>query len=410
MMQLHAAINYLRCKNSILIMLLFCTACKTTQPVVQSPQQHIPIATKPDVKTDSVIPKEIEKQKNILNLGYIMPFYFETNALPILTDDKPTIEPQSLSALSFFQGAQLAIDSFTNENLKVVCNAYDLADSTLSLKITNDKQVNNNDFIFTTSLAPLRELLIQSPTPKYFCIQPVAIAHKNLAVCQPTNQAMIKQLALFIAEKNMPVAIIFRNQKKEKELAKWIQTEIDSALSFKNSLYKTSMFDHSSLKQQVLQKLDKQQKSIVLIASNDEAFIAPLIHEMASDNKLKIQIIGLPTWENYESLSFTDLQLLQTIIFNNDYLNFKDLEIQKLRKTFINKYKCDLSYPSYQGFYLTKNILLNYIQIKTEWGNQKLQEVLNGHTFKFSSNQPFNGYFNTETYFLLYNNFSLQKQ
>jgi hypothetical protein len=387
------------------------SSCKTTQHVQQAtPKTTIEVITSPVLKSDTLISKTEAQLPSTLMLGFVMPFYFESNLNPAEGEEIKKLEPQSLSSISFMQGALLALDSFKNENLNIHFSAFDLADTATVTGLIKDKNLSLCDFVFISNQAPLSDLLNHNHNMKFFCIQPTMLMHNNLMACQPNNQTMIKELALFLAKKNLPVSIIYRNQKKEKELALWMQKEIDTALTDFNYKTKTLMLDYTSLKTQLLTKLDKTKNNLIVIASNDEAFLAPIIHELASENSIKIQLFGLPTWENFESLNFNDLQKLNTVIFNNSFVDYNDTETNTLRKSFIKKYNADLTFQTLQGFYLIKSIMQNHSNIKTEWSHKKLTEIFNNQLFYINMSSPFNGYYNSTTFFLKFSNFSLQKQ
>ena len=130
------------------------SSCKTSQQTSQ-PSQHKPAASTPPPKSDpsaaEVTPeKKLETVKRRFVL--IMPFELEKNFEEKSEENKePEVNPSSLNAISFFEGATMAVDSLKAEQVEVKINAYDTpADSAGVVRMMTNAAVKEADVVFGT--------------------------------------------------------------------------------------------------------------------------------------------------------------------------------------------------------------------------------------------------------------------
>lgn len=359
----------------------------------------------------------ISSEPAVLNIGFLMPFALSEN-LQTTEDDLQTEEliPSSIAYLEFYEGAKMATDSLNPDAIKINLKIYDTYDSLTSLSIVNNPKVYSNSFIFASNPVQINALIKNAEKYKSPVIwtQSSSIKSRQLMLIQPNNQSMISSMANYLAKHyaDAKITVLYRDTKKEKELGDWFAAQIDTAIFKENGdSLKVMRINYSTAKTNgLLSKLSKTKKNLIVVTSSDEAFISPLV-KMLNDtlDVYKIQLCGMPTWENFESVNFKELQQLQTLIFSNNYLDFSDAELINFRKAFIDKYATDPLYQAYQGFFLMKTIIKTK-HLKEDWTNSLNNANFKTDMFKFNSKNESFGYENTFINVLKFDQNTLIKQ
>lgn len=365
------------------------------------------------VKKDTIVSSEPTE----LNIGFLMPFALSEN-LQTPEDDLLTEEliPSSIAYLEFYEGVKMATDLLNLDSIKINLKIYDTYDSLTSLGIINNPKVYSNSFIFASSPVQINTLVknAEKYNSPVIWTQSSSIKSRQLMLIQPNNQSMINSMANYLAKHfaDAKITVLYRDIKKEKELGDWFAAQIDTAIFKENGdSLKVMRINYSTLKTNgLLSKLSKTKKNLIVVTSSDEAFISPLV-KMFNDtlDVYNIQLCGMPTWENFESVSFKELQQLQTLIFSYNYLDFSDPEIINFRKAFIDKYATDPLYQAYQGFFLMKTIIKTK-HLREYWTNNLNTAKFKTDMFKFNSKNENRGYENTFINVLKFDQNTLIKQ
>lgn len=411
------AVNYIQiiclCCFSFLIV-----QCKPAKQSVSAPV--VVIEKKDTAKTPETVKEtSTPKAEDTIHIyaGFLMPFALQENLKPAEDDLQPEeLFAPSLQFLEFYEGAKMAADSFQNEFLKVHLKAYDTADSLIGQTIWNNTKIYTNDVLFAANPIPANSLLKNAE--KNNC--PVIWTHttnlksKELMLIQPNNQTMINAMATYLAVHfaDVKITMVYRDTKKEKELADHFAAQIDTAMITENGdSTKVLKVNYSVAKAAgLISKLSKTDKNLIVVASSDEAFVSPLVKALYDTcSTYKIQLCGLPTWENFESVNVQELQKLQTLIFSNNYINYNDEEMNNFRKAFISKYFTDPVYQAYQGFFLMKG-LMNIKTIKQNWNTPGIEKSFKTELFNFNPASVNGGYENNFITVLKFDNYKLVKQ
>lgn len=391
------------------------------KPIKETQTKQITHVEKKDtVKTVAIVPKEKIKVEDtlVINIGFLMPFYFDENLKPQEDDTQPEeIYAPSLPSLEFYEGAKMAADSFSTDLLKINLKTYDIGDSLKCQKLINGTQIYSNDFIIASSPANLTDLILKAEKTNTHLIWNSSASNKSkqLMQCQPTNQTMINNMATYIAKNfaEAKIIVIYRDVKKEKELGDWFAAQIDTAFVNENGdTSKTTLINYSTAKTSgLISSLHKTKKNLLVVASSGEAFISSLVKILNDTTDVySIQLCGLPTWENFESINLVELQQLQTLIFSTNYVDYTNEELNNFRKSFIIKYATDPLYQAYQGFFLMKG-LIKIKNLNKVWGDSiNINSYFEKELFHFNWLTPFEGYENSKMSILKFDNYKLVKQ
>jgi len=167
----------------------------------------------------------------------------------------------------------------------------------------------------------------------------------NLALAVPTVNTQCRQMASFVSSNFAKdnILIVSQGNKKESELAG----------IFKNIIRQKSGNDSKVLigiKDPIAQ-LSSEKRNVIIIPSSSEAFVTQLVNLLnLKKDKYNITLIGLPTWEDFETLDFQVLENLNTYLFKAVNINTGDKEVKNFQKRYLNEYKGYPTNYSYQGF------------------------------------------------------------
>jgi len=175
------------------------------------------------------------------------------------------------------------------------------------------------------------------------------------------------------------IIMVYRTVKREDELARFFRTAIISGKG--NSKFKeynattTGSADISNM-------LDVSKRNLVFVISSDEAFISPLLSTLESLNIYNIQINGLPTWQDFESIDFMAFQNLQVNIFDNNFIDLTHPQRQFFRKAYISRFHTDPVPSAYNGFDLVYNLSKHCTNNRTDL-NDLIKKSFNNDDVNF---------------------------
>ena len=118
-----------------------------------------------------------------------------------------------------------------------------------------------------------------------------------------------------------------------------------------------------------------------------------------------VTIVGMPTWENFESIDFSALRNLNVLYFSSTYFDINNALVNTFRKKFLNKYNTEPLNSAFQGFEL-----LNYFA-KQMIGEKKSSEIsVSLIPFQFSNDNSENGFENKIIHILQVKDYSLSEK
>ena len=143
---------------------------------------------------------------------------------------------------------------------------------------------------------------------------------------------------------------------------------------------------------------------ILFINSTDESFVYKIFSELdrVKDFAIHFTVIGLPNWENFESIHIRYYDNFNVIFGSNFWVNYKSKEVTNFRKKYIQLFKKEPSKYAYLGFdnlffhvndllHLTKNGrwkgLTTSYKMATFEENQLFKENSYFHLLQFMNGQ-----------------------
>lgn len=394
-------------------------SCKSSRPVVFTPKPQPAVVKSPE-KSVEPKPKDVPKKPKEIKIALLLPLYLEQNLELDTNDARVEIEPHSIPALSFYEGALLAADSLEKTGIKVRLSVFDVApDSSVKHSIMMKYQeLKNFDLVFAnfpsaqasaaaevSKQSGMKMILTQSGNSSVLKNNP------NLVFASPSTLTQCTLMADYIVNE-FPYSnfiVLFRNIKRENELANGFKNATDSLLLNRHNIpNKTILMNYADSGLTVLEKyLSPEKRNILYFPSSDESYVSSVLSHLDTLNQ-KLTVVGLPTWENFESIPFNALINIEMYIFSSSFLDYGDSKITAFRKKFINHYKTDPLFNAYQGF----DLIWHYSKLFNTY-YMNFMEYLTidsaGSPFKFVQDDRTNGFENVSISVLKFENNQLLK-
>ena len=126
--------------------------------------------------------------------------------------------------------------------------------------------------------------------------------------------------------------------------------------------------------------------TVVFISSSNEDFVSSVLTSLASNKlKKKLFVIGLPTWQYFETIDQNLLDSCNVHLFSSGFIDFNNSDVTFFRKNFREKYNTEPSDISYQGYdaMLTagKSFLANGGKLISEEKSITVKGIYSDYTF-----------------------------
>ncbi|HET6244668.1 MAG: LysM peptidoglycan-binding domain-containing protein [Bacteroidetes bacterium] len=364
---------------------------------------------------------EDEQNPGEYNIALLLPLFIqendgiEKNKRPF---EKKILFDQSIVALQFYEGFLLALDSMNKEGLVANIYVYDTAKDSLQLKMVLAKpELKQMDliigplflsgFVQASKFALENEIHIVSPF-----IQQNSIIAENPYVSKvvPAPTTQFDQIAEFISEAypNQNLVLIHNSKLEDKPIVRaFTKKAAAKNLSIKEINYLTSDFKAIQL------ALSSNKKNILIVPSNDVAFVTDLISKLyfSSTQEKEIIVFGSDSWLDFENLDINYLQKLNTHIATANHVDFDNEKIKNFIGVYREKYLSDPSNYAFQGF----DLGYFYLSLLNKYGRYFSQKyVLFTHnglqlTFNVSKVSEQSGFENKGFSIIRFENYKLVK-
>ncbi len=322
------------------------------------------------------------------NIALLLPFNLDATST-VSADGYVTLDPVSQLCVDFYQGVLLALDTLKLNGLSVNLKVYDTFTDSLSItQFLKDSSMKSMDMVIGPAYnANLNIVADFCQENSIHFISPmssspaVTIDHSFAFQIIPTAANQVKLFCEYFLKKNKHASflILHTDSKLEKELANIFR----DCLNGEDSIYspQVSEYAKTSLKSsEIVSRLKFSSKNIIIIPSSDQAFVASTLAKLVDlQNKYEITVLGLPTWENFETFDLRKLDLLDVHYFTTNFVDFKEPNLIPIRQKFMSRFKTDPSVAAIQGY-----------DIMLVFGSALLKFGRDFKEFDFSIGQKFN--------------------
>ncbi len=397
--------NFIR-SISFFALALFIFRCSSTKKTVQAP----PPAPKPPVVVETK-PAETPKPQppKPLNFALLLPLDLKNQFVVDTSREAETaIDAASMNQLHFLEGALLAVDSLKQKGIIVNLKTFDTAIDSFSLtNLLYQKDVMNSDCIFAsfnggfyTTAATIAQkhnnkIVFTSPAPASTIKQ-----NKNVYLSVPATATQCSLTVNYIKKNysDVKIYVVNREVKREKDVADIFKTNFASS--------PVNYFTWTAAKEDsLLTGFSTTRQNVVIITSSDEAFVSPLLSKINALNMANITIMGLPTWENFESIDFSALKNLNILYFTSSYFDITNGQVLAFRKKFLSKYNTEPLPSAFAGF-----DLVNYFAKQMAGEKNASQISVSLAPYQFANDVPDNGFENKSIHILQVKDYSLIKK
>jgi LysM repeat protein/ABC-type branched-subunit amino acid transport system substrate-binding protein len=386
--------------------------------VIRIPQREIKEVEVPKVLAPAGPAPESKEMKQV-SINLMLPLFSAENDSIIgkeAFNDDDALFPKSLPAVEFMAGFKLACDSMAKAGLQIKINTIDIPSDSFACQNwfkSNTippadlnigpfhahcvqaalKTQKEKDRPWMIPLAQQAKLLIGNPT-----------AYKFSA--SVTTQ--MDELVQFLTKENKGARffIIHNNLSKERTLAEVIRK------SYKRNApdsIRTLIFKNEGSKG-IAAKLSASAENIIIVPSNDEAFVTDLINKLNTlSADYKIKLAGLENWISYDYLDPVFRQKLSLTLPANNYLDYKNEETKRFIKLYRHNFNTEPTRFSYTGYDCGIVFLQGWMKYGQGMGSKLNQEKMNGiqSRIRFEKTGPEGGFENHGVLILRYENFEL---
>ncbi|HVA97854.1 MAG TPA: ABC transporter substrate-binding protein, partial [Bacteroidia bacterium] len=380
-------------------------------------------------KNESVFPVDSIIKKDNYNIALFLPFNLDgidSINVDAIARGSGTIPPHTKIALSFYEGALMAIDSLKKQGFKCSIFVYsynlDAIDSTKDVykKIFLRPEFSSMNLIIgplysvafnrVEKLAKAKNIPIVSP---FIQQNKILFGNPNAFKAEPSEITELDSLAMFAATSytNQNIIIIKNDNSENNKNADLFKNKFLKAFKNNHPEVNVATFiskDFSGVKKY----FSSTKKNIVVMLSEDQPYVTNFINSLANvNNQDSIILFGMQAIHRFDNLDLTYLNTLQFHFATNIFVDYANKNTENFIENYRTNYLTEPNRYVYQGFDVTfycLNALKNYgINFVNNLPQLKMQGIQT--SFDFYKTDIESGYENKAIYILEYKDLELRK-
>jgi hypothetical protein len=289
---------------------------------------------------------------SLLRVAVILPFYLDLNDSLKSNNGKHIVYPKSETALDFYFGFKLAVDSLESLGYNIDLKTYDAPNDSVFESILNQNLLYDREYIFGPIYIRQFEELA-----KYYgydknkkLISPLSYKsvqgnYHNVFQTVPLSEVQLDTLIENLLLKYRNDQIIILGHSNEENLYSYSKKKLSKFILQKRCepfmISEEQLEDRDFLKAKL-----RVDRNVLLIPSNNRSFVSRLLPMLGSMQDTSFTVYGLDSWNRFNNLDFDDLEKLNVHMPRNfSYQN------SELYSTFTRKfYDSYYSYPKKYAF------------------------------------------------------------
>ncbi len=316
----------------------------------------------PTLVDSALMKKDVKKSASgKVHAALFLPLFVSDNFTDTSDIYRPSIVQHSKSPLEFYQGVLLACDSLTKSGMEIELTVIDTRNDSTKIKQSAGKLKNqswdlmigplqSNDLPYVLKIANDKKIPLITP---YSVPRSVVSNSPYLITSSASVQTQCEQMAAYLMKKykNENIFFISTGLPKEVELIQSFKNKLGAGVTYPEIVYpKQGMVE-------IKQLLKAKTKDILIVCSSDESKVNNLLTSLKALKDSSLIVIGMPTWESFQSLDYLILQNLNVHGFNTIWIDRKNEETIKFRKKYRAFYNSEPSEFAYQGYDLALHFL-----------------------------------------------------
>lgn len=345
------------------------SGCSSSRKTSQMPPPApAPKPAEQPVKQPEVVHEKLEKKE--FRIGLMLPLNLEQQ-IQMFDDTSGNAIPDynNLSNLQFVEGAQLAADSLKQLGINVNLNIAETpADSFALWRLWRQNNFVKCDAVISSvpsSFIPAVTRLSANSKQTLILTQPsntnFKSTNEHVFMLSPSTYTQCMVAAKEIATRfpDFKYVLLARDVKPDKDIAQIFKDHLPAK--------HLKQFISSSFIPDSVCKILKSEKAVLIITSSAEAYVNTILNQVNACIEKPALAIGLPTWENFESIDFSVLKNLRIAFFTSTYLDYHAASTKSFRNSFINHYKTEPFISAFQGY----EAIMEYVKSNTGHGPLK---------------------------------------
>ena len=257
--------------------------------------------------------------------------------------------------LDFIESVRYGLEKFTKAGVKIQLTVIDSESDTLKLSRLTKKDIDYSAII-TNEKGPMLKIIstiCQNRNIKLFATEinssDIIKNNKNAVSLMPSARSQCESIGEF-ASRYFPgsnAIILKTNNPKENE----------RSIAFKHGWSKQNngvVLQSDYVKngiQGILDSLSKSKNTVVFISTSNEAMVTSILSALRDKkNDYRFEVVGLPTWQSFETVDPKLLEQTNVMLFNSGRINFKPIEVIAIRKYFRDKFGSEPRESALQGY------------------------------------------------------------
>lgn len=296
---------------------------------------------------DSVLTYNYLQHDSTVKIALLLPFYLDLND-SLNSKGEGMIHPKSKVAIDYFSGFQLAIDTLTDLGLSIDVMLFDVLTDSVLQSILNQNLLFDRNIIFGPLYIRQFEQLAKyyGYDKKKTLISP--LSHKsvqgnylNVVQANPIAEVQIDSLINHLLSTFTSDKIVVFGHSGEEHLIQHAKKKLKHQILSDRCNAVTLDEENISNRQFLKNHLDVN-SNIILIPSNNRAFVSRILPILASMQDTSITVYGLETWNKFDNLDFDDLEKLNVHLPKYTPKSAANLKA-KFTENYMQKFR---SYPS----------------------------------------------------------------
>lgn len=263
------------------------------------------------------------------------------------------------SFAEFYEGFLLALDSLKTTKQQITLFTFDTKSDTIAIdKIIKELDIIRPDIIYGPIIpANIQRISAYSAENKIPMVLPLTksmekyTSHNPYAISvMPSSKAELNGSADFVSQYHDKNIILIHNKDSinKRDVINFRETLLayfSSKAAYEEALYKEIRMN-DSLKQNLSHALRSNTENIVIVYSENEAYVSNIIGMLRIKQSAgyTINLLGLPEWQSFENLRIELLHSLNTVIYSPFYIDYTKRHTQ----LFVRNCREKLNYEPYR--------------------------------------------------------------
>ena len=310
--------------------------------------------------TTNVKPAVVFSDSSIVKVALLLPFYLDMNdTLKAHNDTRKltNIYPKSKTAIQYYSGALLALDTLKSLGYSVDMRVLDVPSDSVFMALLDSTILDDRSLI----VGPLHANQFKKLANRYGLdsnrrlVSPLSYKnviknHENTYQFVPFSNVQIDTIVGLISKNHNSKNLLIIGNEKEISLVRKFKSSIslNTNLKYKSYTVSTGPPDKEMMKQ----KLDESE-NVVLVASNNRAFVSRVIPMLASMEDTIFTVFGLESWNRIPSLDEIELNLLN-VHYPSVFFQVENQLFNTFRDEYYFRFK---EYPSKYAYAAYKQFL-----------------------------------------------------